>query len=213
MAEHDGNKPAFVFDIGGIFIDWSPRYLYRKLLDNDEAAVERFLTQICTQEWNEQMDVGMPFAEGVTQLVARYPEQRALIEAYPARWLEMIKGLIQANVDLLYSLDKAGYPLYALSNWPAEKFPVVRQRYDFFNCFKHIMISAEVGYKKPELEIYRLFLERTGLNAEECIFVDDTPPNVEAAQALGFKAIYAFSPGQLRNDLQGLGINIPLQAN
>ena len=208
MADHRFNKPAFVFDIGGIFIDWSPRYLYRKLFNGDEAAVDHFLTNICTQEWNEQMDVGMPFAEGVAQLVAQYPQQRQLIEAYPARWLEMIRGLIQPNVDLLYSLDSAGYPLYALSNWPAEKFSVVRQRYDFFNCFKKIIISAEVGCKKPQPEIYARFLEDTGLESRNCIFVDDTLPNVEAAQRLGFKAVNAVSPAQLRVALRELGIDI-----
>jgi 2-haloacid dehalogenase len=43
---------AVVFDLGGVLIDWNPRYLYRTLFD-DEAAMEEFLATVTTQEWNE----------------------------------------------------------------------------------------------------------------------------------------------------------------
>ena len=59
---------AMVFDLGGVLIDWDPRYLYRKLLA-DEAAVEEFLATVCTPEWNAEQDRGRPFAEGVAELM------------------------------------------------------------------------------------------------------------------------------------------------
>ena len=55
---------AVVFDLGGVLIDWDPRYLYRKLLA-DEGEVEVFLATVCTPEWNAELDRGGTFAEGV----------------------------------------------------------------------------------------------------------------------------------------------------
>jgi len=53
-----------VFDLGGVLVDWDPRHLYRKLLRNDEAAMEHFLASVCTDEWNRAQDAGRSFAEG-----------------------------------------------------------------------------------------------------------------------------------------------------
>ena len=51
-----------VFDLGGVLIDWNPRYLYRKLFDGDTEAMEEFLATVCTQSCNEQQDAGRSFA-------------------------------------------------------------------------------------------------------------------------------------------------------
>ncbi|HEV2893054.1 MAG TPA: HAD family phosphatase, partial [Actinomycetota bacterium] len=80
-----------VFDLGGVLIDWDPRYLYRKLLA-DEAAVGEFLATVCTPEWNAEQDRGRPFAEGVAELVERHPVHAAAITAYHERWTEMLGG-------------------------------------------------------------------------------------------------------------------------
>ena len=57
-----------VFDLGGILIDWNPRYLYRKLFNGDSEAMEEFLATVCTQSWNEQQDAGRSFADGCASL-------------------------------------------------------------------------------------------------------------------------------------------------
>ncbi len=51
-----------VFDLGGVLIDWNPRYLYRRLFD-DEAAMEAFLREVCSPQWNERQDAGRPWQE------------------------------------------------------------------------------------------------------------------------------------------------------
>ncbi|NLD63775.1 MAG: HAD family phosphatase, partial [Bacteroidales bacterium] len=48
---------SVVFDIGGVLIDWNPRYLFRKVFENEEE-MEWFLANICTYEWNVQQDAG-----------------------------------------------------------------------------------------------------------------------------------------------------------
>ena len=50
-----------VFDLGGVLIDWDPRHLYRSLFRGDHAAMERFLSEVCTPAWNQQQDAGRPW--------------------------------------------------------------------------------------------------------------------------------------------------------
>jgi 2-haloacid dehalogenase len=195
-----------VFDLGGVLVDWNPRYLYRKLFAEDEAGMERFLAEVCNGHWNEQQDAGRPFAEAVALLVARHPELRELIEAYDHRWPEMLGGPIDGTVSVLSELKAAGHPLYALTNWSAEKFPVARERYDFLGWFRGILVSGEERLKKPDPAIFRLMAARYGLTPERTVYIDDAPHNVAAAEALGFRALRFTAPERLRLDLAAFGL-------
>ena len=121
--------PTIIFDFGGVLLDWNPRYLYRKLFPGDEPAMERFLAEIGFSEWNRQQDAGRPFSIAVAELCARHPQYCDLIHAYDERFLEAVGGAIPGTVDILRRLHLAGFPLYGLSNWSAEKFRLVRPRY------------------------------------------------------------------------------------
>ena len=189
-----------VFDLGGVLIDWNPRYLYRQLIE-DEAAMELFLTEVCHATWNEEQDRGRSFAAALEEAIARHPGQRALIEAYHHRWEEMLAGPLAGSVAILEELKDAGCELHALTNWSAEKFPIARERYAFLTWFETIVVSGEHGLIKPDPKIFELLLERIGHRASECIYVDDNPKNVEAAAALGFDAVRFASPEELRRDL------------
>jgi 2-haloacid dehalogenase len=196
---------AAIFDLGGVLVDWNPRHLYRKLIA-DEAAMEAFLAEVCTQEWNEQQDAGRPFAEAVARLCAEHPDHAALIAAYDARWDEMIAGAIDGSVAVLAELRARRMPLYALTNWSAEKFPVARERFDFLTWFDDILVSGEVGLKKPDPRIFRMLLDRHGLAAEHCVYIDDVERNVTAAAAIGLAALQFRTPERLRDDLAALGL-------
>lgn len=83
--DHPAGGPAVsavVFDLGGVLIDWDPRYLYRSLFGGDEAAMERFLATVCTPEWNRGQDAGRPWSEAIASLVAEHPEHADLIRAF-----------------------------------------------------------------------------------------------------------------------------------
>jgi 2-haloacid dehalogenase len=197
---------AVAFDLGGVLIDWNPRYLYRGLFEGDEAAMEQFLNEVTTQDWNAKQDAGRSWREAVNTLVAIHPDRRDLIVAYDERWPETLGGSIGGTVQILSDLRREGVRLVALSNWSAEKFPVALERYEFLGWFEAIVISGEVGIAKPDPRIFRHLLERTGLAARSTVFVDDSPTNVAAAANLGMVALQFQDPATLRRDLEGLGL-------
>jgi 2-haloacid dehalogenase len=199
-----------VFDLGGVLVDWNPRHLYRKLLP-DEAAVERFLAEVTTLEWNARLDAGYPFAQGVAELVAAHPDQADLIAAYHLRWPEMLGEPFLGTVAIMRELKAAGLRIYALSNWSAETFPVTRGRFPFIDEMDGILISGDVQVGKPDPAIFRHLIDRFGLKPDTTVFIDDWDRNVASARGLGIRAIRFVSSDQLRRDLSAMGL--PLAAN
>ena len=194
-----------VFDIGNVLVDWNPRYLYRKVFA-DEEEMERFLATVTTSEWHREQDRGRSHEEATALLISQYPEHAREIEAYYGRWEEMFGGPIEGSVRLLRELRERGYPLYALTNWSAESFPLALAWYPFLDLFEEIVVSGELRMIKPDPEIYGVLLERTGLDPATSVFIDDSASNVRAAEALGFRGVLFEGADGLRDDLTRLGL-------
>ncbi|QDE39215.1 HAD family phosphatase [Luteibacter pinisoli] len=198
-------RNVVIFDFGGVLVDWNPRYLYRKLFGDDEAGMERFLAEVTTTEWNLRQDAGRSWAEALAELTAKHPEHVDLITAFHERWEETLKGPIDDSIAILHDLKSAGHPLYGLTNWSGETFPIARARYEFFNWFDGIVVSGDEGTIKPDPKLYETLLERYDINPKCAVFIDDNKVNVEAAEALGIHGIHFHSPAQLRAELIELG--------
>jgi 2-haloacid dehalogenase len=205
QRRHRG-RSIVVFDLGGVLIDWDPRHLYRKLFAGDEAAVEHFLATVCTHEWNRCQDAGRSFAEGARLLKAKHPDKAELIDAYGARFDEMIAGPIAGSVEILAELRDRGIPLYGLTNWSAETYPAALQRFAFLRWFREILVSGEVGLIKPDPRIFALLIERFAIEPHCAVYIDDVEANVAAARPLGIHAIHFTTPAILREELVALGL-------
>ncbi|MEZ4986169.1 MAG: HAD family phosphatase [Saprospiraceae bacterium] len=196
---------TLIFDLGGVLIDWNPRYLYRQLLETEEE-ITHFLTHVATSDWNEAQDAGRSIEEGTAWLVNQFPEYATLIEAFYGRWEAMLGGPIQGTVDLLSSLKTEGrYGLYALTNWSAETWPIAWERYPFLHWFDGILVSGQEKMRKPTPAFYRLLEERFPISLADSLFIDDNKRNVEAARSLGLRSILFQSPTQLQEELTILG--------
>jgi 2-haloacid dehalogenase len=206
MKYIEHSSPAIVFDFGGVLMDWDPRYMYDRLPGYDRQAIDRFLQEVDFFTWNLEHDRGRPFAESTAELIARFPQYRDLIRAYDERYLESLRDPVEPVVKLLGALKNAGYPLYGLSNWPAEKFALVRPMHPFFECFEDIVISGEVKLVKPDKAIFEVLLERVGRPAAECLLIDDSERNIQVAREMGFQTIHFQLPGQLEAELRSRGI-------
>jgi 2-haloacid dehalogenase len=200
-----GKRTVAIFDLGGVLIDWDPRHLYRKLFDDDDEAVECFLSTVCTHEWNRGQDAGRSFTEGASLLKAEHPHHAALIDAYAARFDEMMPGPIAGSVEILAELRECGTPLYALSNFSAETFPLALRRFDFLGWFRGILISGDIGMLKPEPGIYRALLDRFAIDPQTAIFIDDVAVNAAGADKVGIHGIHFKTASALRAELMRLG--------
>lgn len=177
---------AVVFDIGGVLLEWDPGLVYRELLP-DSADVDRFLTEICTPEWNATLDAGRPFDEACAELAARHPDHAELIHAWK-RQDEMIVGEVPGTADLIARLRQTGTPLYLLTNMPVEVFAARRRRYPVLGLFAGAVVSGAEGVLKPSAEIFAVLRRRFGLDPAQTLVVDDLEANVAGARAAGFLA-------------------------
>lgn len=192
---------AIIFDLGNVLVKWDAHALYKRFFPNPEA-VDSFLQEIRFAEWNSRQDAGRSFKEGVTELSAKFPQYAELIQAYDTYWIESITEVYTGTVEIVRSLKQTGWPLYLLSNFSAEKFPLMQQRYNFLQLFDDMIISGEHKLIKPDPAIYQLTLQRINREANECLFIDDSLPNIETAHKLGFHTIHFQSPEQLETDLK-----------
>jgi 2-haloacid dehalogenase len=198
---------AVVFDLGGVLLDWDPRHLYRKLIDDPDRLAD-FLDRICTGQWHMAHDLGVPTLESCQELAREHPQHADLIMAWAERGEEMIAGQIDGTVEVLADLRRAGVPCFALSNMEAETFPLRRDRFAFMRDFDGWVISGLEGVAKPDPAIFELLLSRHGLDPARTAFIDDNPGNVAAARQLGVTAIRFADPGQVRGELRALGLPV-----
>ena len=113
----------------------------------------------------------------------------------------MLPGEIPGTVAILERLARQNVPLYAITNYSTEKWVETRARFPFFAHFRDIVVSADEKMLKPDPALYRLCLQRNGLEAEACIFIDDVPRNVAAAKSVGIDGILFETPEKLAEEL------------
>ena len=195
---------AVIFDFGGVLIDWNPYYLYRKVMTND-TEIERFLQEIHFNEWNYSFDQGYPIALGVKEMCRLYPQRADLIRIYDERWMETLGTTFDANIDLVKKVKAAGTPIYGLTNWSNEKFELVRAMFPFFNLFADIAVSGLEKIAKPDPRIYQNLLNRNHLQANDCLYIDDSEVNIRGGRALGLQTVLYQSSQQLRQELAAHG--------
>jgi 2-haloacid dehalogenase len=196
---------AVVFDLGGVLIDWDPRYLYRQLFDDPDEMAE-FLGRICTSDWHRAHDLGVDTTESCERLARQYPRYADMIMAWAHRGEEMVRGQIDGTVEILAELRSAGRPVFALSNMEPDRYALRKDRFAFMNWFDGAVISGIEGVAKPDRRIFEILLERHELDPGRTAFIDDSPGNVTAARDLGITALRFVSPEDLRRDLRGLGL-------
>jgi 2-haloacid dehalogenase len=194
-----------VFDLGGVLVDWNPRYLFRKLID-DAARLDWFLANICNGDFYRRLDLDRDSRAAIRDMQARHPDHAAEIAAYVERFDETIAGEIAPMAGLLQRLHTAGTRLYGLTNWAADTFALTRPRLPSLALFRDIVVSGEEGLIKPDPRLFGVLFARGGFTADEAVFIDDNQKNAEAAAALGMRAIHHRGPAETIAQLRALGL-------
>ena len=192
-----------IFDFGAVLVDWNPYYVYDPYF-GDHGKAEWFITNICTAAWNKELDGGKPFAQGVRELSAQYPEWAREIAMYHRDWKKMMGGAIPGMYELVMDLKNKGYGIYGLTNWSAETFYLIDREYPVFGLLDGMVVSGDVRLLKPDKAIFRCLLDKYGLDAGESVFIDDNQENVDGAVKAGLSAIRFVDAPDLRARLGNL---------
>ncbi|MEU4293268.1 HAD family phosphatase [Kribbella sp. NPDC026596] len=196
-----------VFDIGGVLLDWSPDYLYADLIP-DEQERTHFLTNVTTPAWNHKQDEGRPWAEAVAELTSLHPEHSEWIEAYDSGWLKMVKGVFEDTAAVLTELGALGIPTYALTNFSAEKWEVAKEAFAILSHFDGEVVSGVEQTVKPDEKIYRILIDRFGLDPARTFYTDDMQYNVDGARTVGLDAELFTGAANLRDQLRSRGLDV-----
>lgn len=198
---------AVIFDFGNVLVGWDPENLYRQLIP-ETAARKAFLRDICSPAWNLEQDRGRPWAEAIAVRSTEFPEHAPLIRAFYDRWDEMVTGPVAEGHEVLERVVAAGIPAYGLTNWSGETYDRSGRHLPFLKHLKYVAVSGHLRMVKPDPDIYLHLLERVALPAEQCVFIDDNQANIDAARALGIKAVHFRNDGSALEELRRLGVGI-----
>jgi len=196
---------AVIFDLGNVLVDWSPRAFF---MDHGYSAQEAdvLLAGPVSLAWHSRSDAGLPMAENVRQRIQDYPEHERALTLYLERWQDTIRGPIEDSVSCLEALARRTLPLYALTNFPADPYPEFFGRFAFMGLFKDVLVSGQVGLKKPDLRIFALAADRFGVSPPQTLFIDDRLDNCQAAAKLGFQCHHFTDAPKLRAYLMAAGL-------
>lgn len=195
-----------VFDLGNVLIRWDPRLLYRQLLP-DDVAVEAFLAEVDFPAFNHRLDAAeLSWDAAIAEMAERHPHRSALLAAYRERFRDSLGGVIEGTVEIVRELHDQGVRLLALTNWSHETFELARDEMPFLKFFEGVVVSGVEQVAKPDPRIFHLLIDRYALDPARTVFVDDNPPNVAAAAAVGLRAVQFREPDALRADLVRLGV-------
>ena len=197
-----------VFDMGNVLLRFDRDYFIDRLGVAAEDKPLLMREVFLSVEW-VQMDRGTLNEQTAHESVCRRLPQRLHDAAYKliSMWDRPILP-IEGMYELVRELKEKGYGIYLLSNasvrqhdyWP---------RVEVSSLFDGKLISADEGIMKPQPEIYRLFLERFGLKAQECFFIDDVPANIEGALFCGIAgAVFRMDAALLRRELRAAGVDV-----
>jgi putative hydrolase of the HAD superfamily len=180
---------GLIFDYGGVL--WDMRWDVSASL-----AAEHGLEELAVVETLYSNDTWTQLAVGVGDREAWHRESHARLEALAGRALPPLhqhwrdaQAWIEPNLDLIRRL-RPPYRTAVLSNADMtlrERFVEKGGALDLFDVF---VCSGEVGVAKPDARIYALTAERLGFAPSECVFIDDSERNVDAARGAGMAAVH-----------------------
>lgn len=199
---------AVVLDLGDVLIRWEPQRAIAAAVGEEEAS--RFLAaqDFDFHAWNHQQDAGRPWPEAEAAAGRTHPHWEAHVLAYRANFALAVEHPVPGTAAIAERLHAAGVPLFGLTNWSAELFPVAREHHLVLGLFDDIVVSGEEGLAKPAPGIFEVLATRVGRPLERCVYVDDSVRNVEAGARAGLDAIVFTGAERLGVDLRSRGLPV-----
>jgi len=190
-----------IFDMGGVLLKTenpAPREALAARFGVTRMELEAF---IFMSETSLRSEVGDLSDKDHWETALRHFKQP--VNDYMAVYDEYFSGdaIDQELLGFVVSL-KSDYQVGLLSNAWMNARMLLDMHFNFIDVFDVSVFSSEVGIRKPDQAIFKLMLEKTGVKAENAVFIDDMPLNVEGAISAGLHAIRYTDTPQIINALK-----------
>jgi 2-haloacid dehalogenase len=194
-----------VFDLGGVIVDWNPRYLMDRAIPNARTR-EEFLAWIPAANLLPALDIAPDSRAAIGPIIAQHPEYAAEITTYIDRFEETVAGEFPDMAALALRLHSANIALYGLTNWAGDTFELVRPRLPTLTLMRDIVVSGHEGIIKPDPRIFELMCRRGNFTPSQAVFIDDSLRNAQAARSFGMAGIHHRSAELTISELRALGL-------
>lgn len=177
-----------IFDLGNVLIRFKPEEFVNKNIKKEYR--EKFFNVIFKgQEWAD-LDRGiLEYSDAVKIFSEKIPECSSEIKKLFDNYILDVLEPIEKNIEIMKSL-KGKYKLFVLSNFHYPAFDYIFKNWEFFKYFDGKIVSGHCKLLKPEKKIYELLCSTYSLKPNECVFIDDTKVNIEAAEEFGINGIH-----------------------
>lgn len=195
-----------VFDVGNVLLKWQPSHVVSKLFP-EKNAMEFTQSLFKSTTWYD-LNLGKITESEALKI---YHQTHGIAHEKLNSLLNEIKNSllpVDNSLELLSSLYQSDYALYALTDNVREIMSYLKNKYNFWDKFTGIVVSAEVGYLKPAPEIYHHLLSTYAINPIEAVFIDDHLPNVIGARSVGMYGLQFINTKQCIDELSQLGVNV-----
>ena len=196
-----------MFDLGNVLIQWDPHAAIAAGLGADEATRLMDAEDFDFMAWNHVQDAGGTWAEGVDAVRLSHPHWERHVLAYREHF-EHSLGEVPGTADLVQELSDAGVPMFGLTNWSHELYPHAPRLFPVLDLLDDVVVSGTEKLAKPDPAIFELAVARTGLEASDLVFVDDSEKNVAAAIEAGLDGILFTGADDLRAQLRERGLPV-----
>lgn len=177
-----------IFDLGNVLIRFKPEEFVNKNIKKEYR--EKFFNAVFKgQEWAD-LDRGiLEYSDAVKIFSEKIPECSSEIKKLFDNYILDVLEPIEKNIEIMKSL-KGKYKLFVLSNFHYPAFDYIFKNWEFFKYFDGKVVSGHCKLLKPEKKIYELLCLTYSLKPNECVFIDDTKANIEAAEEFGINGIH-----------------------
>lgn len=209
-AAPDRLVDAVLFDLGNVLVRWDPFLPYEGRYSREE--VERFFREADFMGLNHAQDAGEPWPSVRARLGERRPDLVPMLDVYLADHRESVPGEVPGADGTVRGLRAAGVRVFGLTNWGAENWHVAAEQAPVIHLLEGVVVSGHEKVAKPDPGAFARAVERFGLDPARTLFTDDSPRNVDAAGALGFRVHLFRGHAELAEHLRTLGIGLPGRA-
>ncbi|WP_366181553.1 HAD family phosphatase [Actinomyces timonensis] len=207
-----GGVDAIILDLGNVLYAWEAVAAVAGRVSL--PAWEEFCAGADFAALNRRSDLGEDFDAIVADLATAHPERpdwADVLRLYRACFRDSLTGPVPGMVSLVDELLATGVPLYCLTNYDGPTFDATRDLVPQLDRFAGIVVSGKEGLIKPDPAIFRVTLERFGLEPSRALFIDDSPVNTASAAGMGILTHTFTGSGALRAELIERGI-LPARA-